>query len=150
MAPEQTTRDTAPPLSASWVTTILRQRGVLGQAAHVRTVTQTPLAPGQGMTGRVLRLSMEYDSEEPAAQRGLIAKRSPQEGPTRELAKRFRLYEREARFYEELAESTSMPTPRLYDVARLSPDDYIILLEDIRDATPGDLLRGCSLEQALS
>ncbi len=52
--------------------------------------------------------------------------------PARDLAHRLRLYEREARFYQDLASRVDIPTPRLYCCAT-DPESgaFVLLLEEL-------------------
>ncbi len=76
-----------------------------------------------------------------------MAKFPAASGPTRELADRFRLYEREACFYEVLAASCPAPTPRLY-FASEAREPPVLVLEDLDRGAEVDLLAGCSLDRA--
>ncbi len=135
-------------LTAEWLTGTLRAAGVLRDARVVSPGIQ-PISPGRGMAGRVVRLHPAYDREETGAPRNLVAKFPSEQGPTRSLAGLLRLQEREQGAYTELAGRLGLPVPRLYAAV---PGDggFVLLLEDIGPAQEGDLLRGCSLDQAWS
>lgn len=61
----------------------------------------------------------------------------------RRTARRTGAYEREVRFYSELAAGCLLPTPRLHD-ARFDAADggFVLLLDDLRDARAGDTHAG--------
>lgn len=134
-------------LTPAWLTQALRCGGVLRRASVV-ALEAGPLGPGQGLTGRLARLRVRYDVEEPGAPGSLIAKFPAGPGPIRELGRMFRLYQREARFYQELAPRAGLPTPRLYWAAETSDGLPVLLLQDLTEASPGDLLAGCNLARA--
>ncbi|MDO8614708.1 MAG: DUF1679 domain-containing protein [Dehalococcoidia bacterium] len=104
--------------------------------------------PSKGAVGRLARIALDYDVEEPGLPRSLVAKLPGNAGPANDLAQRFRLYEREARFYQELAGVVNVPTPRLYYCA-IDPRSHasVLLLEDLSPAQEGDLLHGCTLAE---
>jgi aminoglycoside/choline kinase family phosphotransferase len=58
-------------------------------------------------------------------------------------------YRREVRFYQELAPRISMRTPRCFyaDIDEAS-GDFIVLMEDMSPAAPGDQIRGCDVDVA--
>ena len=61
----------------------------------------------------------------------------------------FRFYEREVRFYKDLAARVSLGTPRCYH-GEFDPasGDFVLLLEDLTGARLGDQLTSCSIEDA--
>jgi aminoglycoside/choline kinase family phosphotransferase len=67
----------------------------------------------------------------------------------RGVAQFFRFYEREVRFYEQVAEAIDLRTPKCYfsnfDAAT---SNYVLLLEDLAPALVGDQLEGCALTLA--
>ena len=60
-----------------------------------------------------------------------------------------RNYEREVRFYKEIAPTVGIRTPRCYH-ADWDRDSglFVLLLEDLAPAQQGDQIDGCTLEQA--
>jgi hypothetical protein len=64
-------------------------------------------------------------------------------------AKMLRHYEREVRFYQEVASTVDMRTPRcLYADWTAETNDFILVMEDMAPAVQGDQLAGCSVDQA--
>jgi aminoglycoside phosphotransferase (APT) family kinase protein len=102
---------------------------------------------GHGVIGSLYRINLEYDVDAPDAPCSLIAKLPARIGPIRDLAARFNMYEREARFYEQLAPELSLPTPRLYYSATSDDGGLTLLLEDMSPARAGDLMAGTTLDQ---
>jgi hypothetical protein len=135
-------------LTAEWLTFSLQQGGAL-KLAKVRSFDAHELGVGQGFTGRLARVTFVLDQEEPDAPTSVIAKFPALPGQTRDLANRFRLYDREMHFYQELAGESGVPTPRLYfGKEGSSPGEFVMLLQDMAPAQAGDLLTGCGLEAA--
>lgn len=131
--------------SPDWLTQALR--GSIPDDANVTSAQVTPLGRGHGVIGSLYRINLEYDVEAPDAPRSLIAKLPARIGPIRDLAARFNMYEREARFYEEIASELSLPTPQLYYSATSDDGGLTLLLEDMSPALAGDLMAGSTLDQ---
>ena len=64
-------------------------------------------------------------------------------------AKMLRHYEREVRFYQEIAATVDIRVPHCHHAAwDPATNDFDLVLEDMAPAAQGDQLTGCSLEQA--
>lgn len=137
--------DSADALTADWLTAALRSSGVLhdAAAAHVSTA---PLGTGQ-MSDSV-RVSIDYDGPTDAP-RQLVAKLPSSDPGTRASALSLRNYEKEVRFYQSLAPTLGVRTPRVYFAAIAEvPDRFVLLLEDLAPAEQGDQLTGCAVGTA--
>ncbi len=135
-------------LTPEWLTAALRSTGVV-RAACVVDLAAEPIGAGVGFVGDIARLRLSYDAPEAGAPMTVIAKLPTMEPRRRMMGGAARLFEREIRFYHDIAPGLDVRTPRCYFSAT-SPDDgrHVLLLEDLAPATPGDQLRGCSVEQA--
>ena len=136
-------------LTAEWLTSALRETNAIAGAKVTSFDVEPDIAAGKGFMGQLARLTLRYDTHEPAAPASLIAK-FPTYGPeNRAVADLFRLYETETRFYEQLADKVHLRTPRRYYSARCpNCTDFILLMEDLAPARVGDQVAGCSAEQA--
>lgn len=132
-------------LTPEWLTEALRTN-VLSNAT-VTTAEVTPLGPGQGLIGSLFRVKLQYDDKERDAPTTLIAKLSARPGPIRDLATRFRMYERETHFYRELAGRVNLPTPKLYYANANEDGGLTLLIEDMAPAQAGDLMAGTTLQE---
>lgn len=137
-------------LTPEWLTEALRSGGVLGAGARVVSVEAERLGEGAGFIGQLFRLRLTYEGDAGDAPATLIAKTPTLDEGSRAVALMYGLYEREYRFYKELAAEIAFRTPRCYyadgdaDTAR-----YILLLEDMgAHGTAGDQVAGCTAEQA--
>lgn len=87
----------------------------------------------------------------PNAQRpsSIIAK-FPSANPTnREIGARYHSYDDEIRFYREIAPGIPMRIPRCYYTGMCEEtQDYLLLLEDLAPARPGDQVAGCTVAEA--
>ena len=139
---------TAEDITAEWLTEALRQSGYLGEG-RVASVRLDPTGVGQGLAAAVERATVTYSGAAGSAPETLIAKIPSQHARTRELFTEFGLYEREARFYLELAEEVGIPIPKLYygDFDAVT-GSFVLLLEDLGTANADDPVIDCSIDDA--
>jgi fructosamine-3-kinase len=106
-------------------------------------VAAVEVAPvGTGQVSDSYRLSLTYDgpADLPAT---IIAKVPAADAASRNAARTFRTYEIEASFYSQLAPGLPVALARCYYAAYdAGPDEYVVLLEDLAPALPGDQLAG--------
>ena len=134
-------------LTAPWLTEILRASGAVKRASVVAFAIE-PMSAEKGITGHLVRLYPTYDDAEPAAPASLVAKFSGLDAQLREIVHSMGFYEREVRFYRELAARTPIHTPTCYfadiDVAE---GHSLILLEDLAPGRNGSWVAGSSIEE---
>ena len=136
-------------LTPEWLTTTLRDAGVIGANETVTRVTEERLGEGVGFIGVVGRLRLTY-ADGAGSLPSLIAKLpSPDEG-ARTIGNMYGLYEREVRFYTDVAASVGIATPRAWYAAwDADAGQSLILLEDLGPTgTIGDQVAGCAFEHA--
>ena len=92
---------------------MLRESGRL-QTSKVTGLETEIIGEGEGFMGTIVRLRPSYDREEGTAPRTLIGKFPISLDKNRGLAEGVGLYEREIRFYRDLAAKTEVRTPGLY------------------------------------
>ena len=131
-------------ITPGWLTDALRGANVI-RDARVTSLEATILGEGTGFIGELARLTLEYDRSEPGSPTALIAKLPAAVPENRELGDLFRLYEREALFYQHLAARVELRTPRCYYIG-MDTDraDFLLLLADLAPARVGDQVTGCS------
>jgi hypothetical protein len=130
-----------------WFTEVLRYAGVLGDAVVSRVERQRI---GTGLVGHNVAFSLTYDRPVPDAPASVVGKFPSPEPQSRSTAKALRLFEREVRFYQEIAGTVDIRIPACY-LADIDLDtcDFVLLLEDLRPAVQGNQLAGCSLHEAM-
>ncbi|MGB2694248.1 MAG: phosphotransferase [Dehalococcoidia bacterium] len=107
------------------------------------------IGEGAGFIGELTRVTLTYDDPQEGSPRSLIAKLPTGDESIRTLAQLFGFYEREIRFYEELADKIEIRTPqRYFSSADAVAGRYVLLLEDLAPGRCGDQLASCSLEEA--
>lgn len=134
-------------VDAGWLDDVMRRSGVLS-GTRVKGVSATDLGEGVGLMGEVARLSIAYDSTETGAPASVIGK-FPTADPTNlGVARSLYFYPREVAFYTQLAQHSPIRTPRLYHAELdMSDHSFVLLLEDMLGATPGDQVAGLTPAQ---
>jgi Phosphotransferase enzyme family len=137
--------ETPEQLTPDWLTRALGGAGVLeGEAVTHVEVT----AVGTGQMSDSLRLALRYDGPT-AAPSTLVAKLAASDPTSRSTAKSLGSYENEVRFYQQLAPGLPIRTPRaLHADIDVDSATFVLLLEDMAPALPGDQLTGCTPEAA--
>ncbi len=133
-------------LTAEWLTAALYPEARASDFT-VNSFQAAPLAESQGFFGQIVRVHLTYEGAATGAPRSLIAKFS---SATPEMRKRsVDSYEREVRFYQQLARLTELPTPICYyaDI-NIQTGDHILLLQDLAPMHSGSRAGGCTPEQA--
>jgi aminoglycoside phosphotransferase (APT) family kinase protein len=135
-------------LTGEWLTAALRAGGVISEA-RVTAAAVEAVGEEQAFAGQPVRVRLAYDRSERGAPASLVAKFPAEDPRMRRALAGLRWYETEIRFYQELAATSAIRTPRLY-YAAMNPDalDYVLLLEEVRSGHTGDQIAGGSLEQA--
>ncbi len=130
-----------------WFTEVLQYAGMLGDAVVTRVERQRI---GTGLVGQNVAFSLTYDRPAPDAPASVVGKFASPEPQSRSTAKALRLFEREVRFYQEIARTVDIRIPACY-LADIDLDtcDFVLLLEDLRPAVQGDQLAGCGLDEAM-
>ena len=105
--PDVMIADTPEALTADWLTDALRAGGHLDGASVVE-VTARPLGTGQMCDS--VRLAVRYDGDTDAPT-SLIAKLPAADPTSRATAVSLRSYEKEVRFYQQLAPTLPMRAP---------------------------------------
>jgi aminoglycoside phosphotransferase (APT) family kinase protein len=130
-------------LTAEFLTGALARH--LGGTA-VASVETEPVGTGQVSDSFRLRLAYERKTALPAT---MVAKVPAADPASRNAARAFRTYEIEASFYDQLAAALPVALARCYYAGYdADPDEYVVLLEDLAPACPGDQLAGIGRDEA--
>jgi hypothetical protein len=136
-------------LTPQFLTEALRDAGVLQKGSTVRSFTWERVGEGVGFIGIVARLALAYDGLA-GGPPSLVAKFPAREEGSRAIGNLYGLYEREVRFYRDIAPQCDVHCARCYlaewDAAA---SQSLILLEDLGlNGTVGDQLAGCAPDEA--
>ncbi len=142
-------------ITAEWLTAALRGSDTIGPDVSVAEVLTSESSVGVGFMGEVATLGVRYDGAAGDAPTRMVAKFATQSPEVKTLMHPTRVYEREHRFYQELALATPVRTPDVYHVTCETNDapldeQYLLLLEDLGGLVLGDQVAGVSPEQAES
>ncbi|MGC3970612.1 MAG: phosphotransferase [Pirellulales bacterium] len=132
----------------AWLTDRLRAFDPLMEAGVVSFAAE-PIGAGFGFLDCLARLTLAYDRPNPRGPQSLVVKASAVDPRYRQIGAFYNAYEREARFYEEVAPRSPVRLPRCYGHSVDSATGaHLLLLEDLGALTPGDQVTGLTLEQA--
>jgi hypothetical protein len=135
-------------VTSAWLTTSLRAAGAIGPDDTVTGFSSSPIGEGVWMLGEIVRLELQYESE-PGPLPSLVAKFATPTEANRAVAMTFRMYEREVRFFRDLADRVSEGIPDSYAAEiDLGNGDFVLLLQDLADYRPGDQVAGCGVRDA--
>ena len=102
------------------------------------------IGAGEGFLGQLARVHLT--SDDPAAPDSVIVKLPTVDPGARMIGEMMRVWEREHRFYAELASQMQIRVPRAYvNVGEPTP---CLVMEDLSPARPGDHVQGATLDQA--
>jgi hypothetical protein len=137
--------ETPSEITEHWLTEALRLTNVISDAT-VTSIAREALGQGAGFIGQLARLTVTYDDPGVDAPRTMIAKLPATDPGARHVATVYGLYEREYRFYRELADKVRLRTARCYYAAGdVENVRFVLLLEDLGAlGTPGDQVAGCT------
>ena len=144
---------TSSEITASWMTDALRASGVIGGDVAVAEIRIDPGAVGVGFMGEIATVGLTYDGEANGAPTSMIAKFPTHSPEVRAMMQPARIYEREHRFYREIAAQSPLRTPQIFHVTCTTApescdEEYMLLMEDLSTLTLGDQAGGVSPEQA--
>jgi hypothetical protein len=127
-------------LTPTWLSSALGRK--------VRGFAAERFGEGAGVIGLVCRIHLELDSEDQGPP-SVIAKFPSPIAENRFVAETYDMYGREVNFYQHIAHRVALRTPRCY-FAAFDPqtNDFVLLIEDLRDYRMGDQVAGCTLGEA--
>ena len=131
-------------VDAEWLTAVLQQGGV---DAVVTGFTARNV--GTGQIGESIRFALDYARAGDDAPASLVGKFPASGDESRQTGVTLGNYIREVRFYQQLAPTALIRTPRCYftDVDEAT-SEFVLMMEDLAPAEQGDQLAGVSLGQA--
>src|SRR5262245_2275155 len=128
-------------ISAAWLNEVLAGVREFG-GANIDAVESTVIGEGIGYLSSVARVKLLYDKPE-VTKRGapstVIVKIEPENEMFRRLGEEFNAFQREIRFYRQVAPQVNVRLPRVYYTLAEAPD-FAIVMEDLSHCTPGDTL----------
>jgi hypothetical protein len=114
---------------------------------EIATVTSARI--GDGLVGMNLRLGLSDGSGAPAGPGSVVVKLPSPDPVSRQTGINLRNYEREVRFYSELATTLDIRVPACsFAEWDAESGDFTLILEDMAPAQVGDQIAACSLDHA--
>lgn len=113
---------------------------------QVRIASETRI--GDGLVGMNLRLELLHTDSDRVPD-SIIAKLPSPDPTSRATGIALRNYEREVKFYRDVASTVQINAPRCFH-SELDEQsgDFVLLLEDLAPAAQGDQVAGCSIHHA--
>jgi len=137
-------------ISAPWLNDVLRSAGILRQAA-VRAVDVHAIGEGVGFLSGRARVIITYDQPEASAPATVVIKLPASIKAGADFAVSTHAYEREIRFYREVAPRTPIRVPRMFATIMEPADNvFILVMEDLKDLAAGDQVAGMTRAQILA
>lgn len=130
--------------SREWLEAMLAEAGLDLRIAEFDVATI-----GAGQIGETARFTLRYAPGSEQGPATLIGKFASTDATSLSVARAWSLYEREVRFYRELAASARIAVPACYGAQMDAQGGFALLLEDLAPAEPGDQFRGLEEDAAL-
>lgn len=133
-------------LTVEWLRGVFAAEGIQSDAL----LDVTSLRIGTGLIGENYRLTLTWEGEPPPGAPSTLVAKLPASDPTsRATGVGLRNYEREVRFYREVASDVGIRVARSYATEWDSESgDFLLLLEDLSPGVVGDQLLGCTVAEA--
>lgn len=135
-------------ITVSWLNEALHANGFLRPDINILSIEMKPIAVGEGFQSDMARLFVTYDRRDATLPPTMIAKLPTSYEPANYVAMLFNTYEREIRFYRELAARSPLKTPQLI-LGEFDAENkhYVLILEDCGRCVQVDQLKGLSEAQ---
>ncbi|MDA3039367.1 MAG: phosphotransferase [Actinomycetota bacterium] len=136
-------------VTAEWLTAVFRTSGALGAEGSVTSVSVEPFAVGLGFLSELSKATLTYSGDAAGAPRSVIIKMVTALEVQRGLADALFFYQRELRFYRELADDLPLRTAKVH-AAIMDEDktDFVIVMEDLSPLRGFDQAAGVSVADA--
>lgn len=137
-------------LTPTWFTEVLRSNGRLDDSTSVASALVSRFGSDESMMSALYRAELTYDGPAtgPASLIIKLASDSPEQ---RFVAKITKFYEREMRFYNEVAAKMAVAVPRCY-LAKINTDDqsFVLVLDEISGWRQVDQIDGVGYDDAVA
>ena len=132
-------------VTPAWLTAQLRGPALSTRRTRSAGFRSEPIGEGAGMLGVIARLQLQYEAEAGPIS-SVVVKCATPTVANRAVAMTFHMYEREVRFFRELADRLQEGVPACYAAEiDLESGDFVLVLEDSTGYRPGDQAAGCEL-----
>lgn len=144
MIPKRTKR-----ITSEWLNEVLHTSGYL-KDINIETISREPWGAGEGFVSDMARLTVTYDKTPTELPETMIVKMPTTFRTALALAEQYNLYEREIRFYTEVAPKSPLRVPEVihYDYDK-EAKRYILILQDCSCYKQIDQIEGLNKEQTI-
>jgi len=134
-------------ITSEWLNRILHDSGYL-KDFNIESISREPWGEGEGFMSDMARLTITYDKESPELPKTMIVKMPTTFRTALTIALQYNLYEKEIRFYTEVAPKSPIRVPGLiYSDYDLDAKKFILILEDCSCYKMVDQIEGLNYEQ---
>ncbi|MHA1914799.1 MAG: phosphotransferase [Promethearchaeota archaeon] len=142
MIPKRTKR-----ITAEWLNEVLHNTNYL-EDINIESISREPWGAGEGFVSDMARLTVTYDKESKDLPKTMIVKMPTTFRTALAVALEYNLYEKEIRFYTEIAPKSPIRVPGLiYQDYEVDTKKSILILEDCSCYTQVDQIEGLNEEQ---
>jgi hypothetical protein len=133
-------------VSPEWLSVAL---GAEFPGIDIASYSVETVGTGVGLMGLLYRVTPEYPRPSSDYPDSVIIKLPVLLDGTRQVAAVYRHYEKEVRFYAELAQRTSVATAAVYHGTHdVTTDNFVLIMEDLGHLRTADQVAGCDPEDA--
>jgi len=126
-------------VTADWLTAILRSGGVIG--CRVNSVESTPIGEGVGMLSSMVHCRLHYDEPTGGKPPSLVVKLLPKDPLARQSLEVSHGFEREIRFYREVAAGAPIRVPSFF-YGDCDQHRAVVVLEDLGNLEARNQIHG--------
>ena len=142
MIPKRTER-----ITSKWLNGVLRNSGYLKDFT-IESISREPWGVGEGFLSDMARLTITYDKASPDLPKTMIVKMPTTFKTAKAVALQYNMFEKEIRFYTEVAPKSSIRVPDLiYSDYDLETKKFILILEDCSRYELVDQIKGLNYDQ---
>ena len=144
MIPKRTKR-----ITSEWLNTVLHDSGYL-KDVYIESISREPWGAGEGLSSDMARLTITYDKESPELPMTMIVKMPTTFRTALTIALQYNIYEKEIRFYNEVAPKSPIRVPEvIYSDIDSENKKFILILEDCSNYKQIDQIEGLNQEQTI-
>jgi hypothetical protein len=136
-------------ITPDWLTTALRLGG-LGDRVEVAAVRRRLIGNEKGFLSQTFLVEIDYAEAPGEAPTSVVVKMEPESGTFRDAGRGVKAFDREIRFYRELAARVPMRLPRVYFTSADDDVGKVIVMEDLSAYECIDQLHGLRQEQVVA
>lgn len=135
-------------ITPEWMTAVLRTSGAIGDDGSVASIDMEPFAVGVGFLSLLHRATLRYDGA--AGPATVIVKMVTDLEVQRGIADALLFYQRELRFYREVAPTLDFRTPVVHaGMMSEAGTDFVLVMEDLSHLRGVDQNAGATLEESM-